>query len=171
MMGAELNIASRVNEGTVASLELALTDPPATSTRLDPPDTLAARGGGPLSVLYAEDNEVNAELVRQLVSLRGSMSLRVARNGTLALEMAQLDPPDLMLVDMNLGDMTGIELAHALQSDRSTRDVPLVALSADALPEQIRAAMDCGFEAYLTKPIDFRELLATLDGYAQRASP
>jgi CheY-like chemotaxis protein len=84
--------------------------------------------------------------------------------------MATLDPPDLMLVDMNLGDMTGIELANALRADRATRDVPLVALSADALPEQIRAAMESGFEAYLTKPIDFHRLLATLDEYAQRVA-
>ncbi len=170
MMGAELNLSSRVDEGTVASLALPLTEPPETPSRLDLPPATAVRGGGTLHVLYAEDNEVNAELVRQLVRLRSSVILRVAANGTQALEMATLDPPDLMLVDMNLGDMTGIELANALRADRATRDVPLVALSADALPEQIRAAMDCGFEAYLTKPIDFHRLLATLDDYAQRVT-
>ncbi len=171
MMGAQLTLSSRLHEGTVASLALALTEPPAGNGRREPPDTFAPRGGGALSVLYAEDNEVNAELVRQLVTLRSAVTLRIAPNGTAALEMAQLDPPDLMLVDMNLGDMTGIELAHALRGDRATRDVPLVALSADALPEQIRAATDCGFEAYLTKPIDFHQLLDTLDRYAQRANP
>jgi PAS domain S-box-containing protein len=170
MMGAELNLSSRVNEGTVASLALPLTEPPAASARTSLPAASTIRGSGQLNVLYAEDNEVNAELVRQLVRLRSSVSLRVATNGANALEMALLDPPDLMLVDMNLGDMTGIELAHTLRSDRTTREVPLVALSADALPEQIRAAMDCGFEAYLTKPIDFQQLLATLDNYAHRAT-
>jgi PAS domain S-box-containing protein len=168
MMGAELNLSSRVNEGTVASLALPLTEPPASGSRMELPDAPAARGGGHLCVLYAEDNEVNAELVRQLVRLRSSVTLRVATNGAQAIEMALLDPPDLMLVDMNLGDMTGIELARALRADRATREVPLVALSADALPEQIRAAMESGFEAYLTKPIDFQQLLATLDSYAQR---
>jgi CheY-like chemotaxis protein len=122
-----------------------------------------------MSVLYAEDNEVNAELMRQIVSMRPAVSLRIAENGSIALEMATLDPPDLMLVDMNLGDMTGIELAQLLQKNRSTRDVRLVALSADALPAQIEAAMRCGFEGYLTKPMKVRELLAVLDSHNQEA--
>ena len=70
-----------------------------------------------LRVLYAEDNEVNVEMVRQVVKLRPSVALDVAESGALALEMARRDPPDLMLVDMNLGDMTGIELARALHAD------------------------------------------------------
>ena len=73
-----------------------------------------------------------------------------------------------MLVDMNLGDMTGIELASALRAHPSTREIRLVALSADALPEQIGAALDAGFESYLTKPINFRDLLDVLDGSSQR---
>jgi len=117
-----------------------------------------------VNVLYAEDDIVNAELMRQIVTLRPSVSLRVAENGTVALQMARSDPPDLLLVDMNLGDMTGIALAQALRRDRLTRDIRLVALSADALPEQIEAAKRNGFEGYLTKPIDFRELLTLLDG-------
>jgi CheY-like chemotaxis protein len=120
-------------------------------------------------VLYAEDDEVNAELVRQLVTMRRGVSLRVATSGAMAAEYARAEPPDLMLVDMNLGDMTGIELACALRRDRATRGIRLVALSADALPEQIRAAMACGFEAYLTKPINFEEVLAVLDAHNQDA--
>jgi len=123
-----------------------------------------ARIGATLSVLYAEDNEVNAELLRQIVTLRPSVSLRVAENGMRALQMARAEPPDLMLVDMNLGDMTGIDLARALRADPATANIRLVALSADALPEQIDAALAMGFEDYITKPIDFRQLLNVLDG-------
>ncbi len=68
-----------------------------------------------------------------------------------------------MLVDMHLGDMTGIELAHQLRRRPATAEVPLVALSADALPEQISAALEQGFEGYLTKPVNFRELLKVID--------
>jgi len=120
-------------------------------------------------VLYAEDNEVNAELVRQIVSLRPSVTLRVAESGTRALEMAQERPPDLMLVDMNLGDMTGIELASALRADPMTHDIRLFALSADALPEQIDAALRDGFRGYLTKPIEFGKLLSLFDDHLQPA--
>jgi CheY-like chemotaxis protein len=142
---------------------LRIAAPPAANSALPASLQTEERASPPLSVLYAEDNEVNAELMRQIVSLRPAVSLRLAENGSIALEMATLDPPDLMLVDMNLGDMTGIELAHLLHRDRATRDIRLIALSADAMPEQIEAAMRCGFESYLTKPINFRELLAVLD--------
>jgi CheY-like chemotaxis protein len=71
-----------------------------------------------------------------------------------------------MLLDMHLGDMTGLELARTLRSDPVTSDIPLAALSADALPEQIDAALRQGFAAYLTKPIDFQALLRLLDDAA-----
>jgi len=166
MMGGSLGITSTFGEGTTASLKLRIAVPPAANSVLPPPLQTEPRASQPISVLYAEDNEVNAELMRQIVSLRPAVSLRLAENGSIALEMATLDPPDLMLVDMNLGDMTGIELAELLHRDRSTREIRLIALSADALPEQIDAAMRCGFEGYLTKPINFRELLAVLDRHS-----
>jgi PAS domain S-box-containing protein len=169
MMGGSLHITSTFGEGTTARLALRITAPPAANAASSAPQNADARPAQAMSVLYAEDNEVNAELMRQIVSMRPAVSLRMAENGSIALEMATLDPPDLMLVDMNLGDMTGIELAHLLHRNRATRDIRLVALSADAMPAQIDAAMRCGFESYLTKPINFRELLAVLDKHSQDA--
>ena len=167
MMGGALTVTSTFGEGTSATLKLQIASPPAVEPDSARMGRSEARNFRALRVLYAEDDEVNAELVRQIVTLRRGVSLRVATNGARALAIARIDPPDLMLVDMNLGDMTGIELAQALQRDRATRDIRLVALSADALPEQIRAAMGCGFESYLTKPINFEELLAMLDKHSQ----
>jgi PAS domain S-box-containing protein len=169
MMGGTLTISSTFGVGTCASLKLGIAAAPAVKSdpaRLGRTEAPAAPS---LTVLYAEDDEVNAELVRQLVTMRRGVSLRVATSGAMALECARADPPDLMLVDMNLGDMTGIELARELRRDRATRDVCMVALSADALPEQIRAAMACGFESYLTKPINFDEVLAVFDSHSQEA--
>jgi CheY-like chemotaxis protein len=99
------------------------------------------------------------------VALRPSVDLSVARSGAQALEMARRDPPGLMLVDMNLGDMTGLELAGRLLASPSTASLRLVALSADALPEQISATLAAGFENYLTKPVDFRKFLDVLDSH------
>ncbi len=169
MMGGTLTVTSTLGVGTCASLRLGIASAPAVKPDSARMGRSEPRGFRSLRVLYAEDDEVNAELVRQLVSMRRGVSLRIATNGALALESARADPPDLMLVDMNLGDMTGIELARELRRDRATRDIRLVALSADALPEQIRAAMACGFESYLTKPINFEELLAVLDTHSQEA--
>ena len=169
MMGGTLTITSTFGVGTCATLKLDVVPAPAAPSDSTRMGRSPARAAPSLSVLYAEDDEVNAELVRQLVTMRCGVSLRVATDGATALALARSDPPDLMLVDMNLGDMTGIELARELRRDRATRDVRLVALSADALPEQIRAAMACGFESYLTKPINFEEVLAVLDAHRQDA--
>jgi len=97
------------------------------------------------------------------------VTLRIAESGHSALQMARTHAPDLMLVDMNLGDMNGLELASALRNGFATRDIELVALSADALPEQIDAALKNGFRDYLTKPVDFRRLLGLLDERLQTA--
>ena len=163
MMGGELQISSVFGEGTTALLTLKIAKAPE-PVAPRPVPVAADRVTQELRVLYAEDNEVNAELMHQIVRLRPYVSLRVAENGSAALEMAAADPPDLMLIDMNLGDMTGLDVARALQRQRATRDIRMVALSADALPDQIDAAMRCGFEGYLTKPIKFDQLLALLDG-------
>jgi CheY-like chemotaxis protein len=168
MMGGTLTVSSTFGVGTCAKLRLGIATAPAARSEAA---RLVRSQAGPatvLNVLYAEDDEVNAELVRQLVTMRRGVCLRVATSGAAALASARADPPDLMLVDMNLGDMTGTELARELRRDRATRDVRLVALSADALPEQIRAAMASGFESYLTKPINFDEVLGVLDEHCQQ---
>jgi PAS domain S-box-containing protein len=164
LMRGRLDVQSTVGKGTVATMVLETTDVrPAHVPSPAPPSQHGALDTS-LRVLYAEDNEVNVELVRQVVGLRPEIALSVAESGAIALAMARRDPPDLMLVDMNLGDMTGIELARHLQQRPATASIRLVALSADALPEQIDAALACGFEGYLTKPVDFRQLLNVLDG-------
>ncbi len=163
LMDGELQIASTLGHGTVATLLLKRADAPATSESIAAPPSQHGTFGGTLRVLYAEDDEVNVELIRQVVMLRPAIALSVATSGRRALEMARHDPPDLMLVDMNLGDMTGLELAQALATTPATAELPLVALSADALPEQISMALAAGFEGYLTKPVDFRKLLHLLD--------
>jgi PAS domain S-box-containing protein len=168
LMQGELRIDSSVDRGTQASLTLACSpDAPEPTGRASPPSQHGALDET-LRVLYAEDNEVNVEIVRQVVKLRPSVAFDVAENGAVAFQKARRDQPQLILVDMNLGDMTGIELAQALHADPATSGIRLVALSADALPEQIDAALACGFEDYLTKPINFRELLDVLDGRRHR---
>jgi hypothetical protein len=168
LMQGELRIESAVDHGTEASLTLACShEAPEQSGGRSPPSQHGLLDEA-LRVLYAEDNEVNVEIVRQLTKLRPSVVFDVAENGATAFHKARRDQPQLMLVDMNLGDMTGLELAQALRADPSTAGIRLVALSADALPEQIDAALAMGFEDYITKPIDFRELLNVLDGRRNR---
>ncbi len=168
LMQGELRIESTLGQGTEASLTLACAaEAPEQVGGPSPPSQHGSLDES-LRVLYAEDNEVNIEIVREVVKLRPSVALDVAESGALAFRKARRDQPQLILVDMNLGDMTGIELAQALHADPATSGIRLVALSADALPEQIDAALAMGFEDYLTKPINFRELLDVLDGRRSR---
>ena len=124
--------------------------------------------GTELVVLYAEDNDVNIELVRQVLTLRPSCHLIVAGSGAEALALAQTHHPDLFLLDMHLGDMSGFELASRLQQDPELGEVPRVAFSADAMPDQIHRARDRGFSGYLTKPLNVHALLACLDEHTER---
>ncbi len=121
-----------------------------------------------LVVLYAEDNDVNIELVREVLKLRPGCQLLVAGNGAEALRMAHARAPDLFLLDMHLGDMTGFELAQQLARDPELAQVPRVAFSADAMPDQIHRAREKGFIGYLTKPLDIRALLACIDEHIER---
>ena len=131
---------------------------------------LAARPAGKteLRVLYAEDNDINAELVLEVLKLRPGCLVRVATSGAETLAMAREQAPDLFLLDMHLGDMSGFELTRRLQEEPALRDVPRVAFSADAMPDQIHRARDQGFSGYLTKPLDVAALLACVDEHTER---
>ena len=119
-------------------------------------------------VLYAEDNRLNIELVSQLLELRSGCELRVAHHGREAIASARAAPPDLLLIDKHLGDMTGIDVIDALRDEPALCGVPRIALAADALPERQRAAREQGFDDYLTKPVDVAELLGCLDRHLAR---
>lgn len=170
-MQGRLEVRSQVGVGSSFIAWVPLATAAELPARADPtqPSALGpASGDAELVVLYAEDNEVNVELVRQVLRLRPSCRLLVAANGAEALAMAHDHAPDLFLLDMHLGDMSGFELAHQLQQDPELREVPRVAFSADAMPDQIHRASDHGFCDYLTKPLDVNALLACVDAHAER---
>ena len=123
------------------------------------------------TVLYAEDNEINVLLVRQILELRPAWRLEVANCGAHALQMIPLVKPDLLLLDMHLGDMSGLELLDLLDQDEFAKGLVKVALSADAMPDRIEQAKARGFSAYLTKPLDVMALLQCLDGYLSTNGP
>ncbi len=164
LMGGELTVDSRVGEGSCFTAAFPLA--PAVGLPGAGAEAEAAGAGPnsrPYTVLYAEDNPVNVELLRQVLKLRPACCLQVAANGEQALRMAQQEPPDLMLVDMHLGDMTGLELAAHLARDPRLSGLPRIVLSADASPDQTRAAQAAGFVAYLTKPLNVAQLLRNID--------
>lgn len=114
----------------------------------------------PLNVLYVEDHPGNIALVVAMCKGRAGIRLSLAGSGGQAVTMVANERPDLMLVDMNLGDMSGIELRQALLDRGLATGLRMVALSADAMPAHIEAARAAGFDGYLTKPLRLRELMA-----------
>ena len=109
----------------------------------------------PGRVLYIEDNLVNALLVQEVLVPHPWVQLSVAADGRSGLQMALHEQPDLVLLDMQLPDMSGEEVLHALRSEPATAALRCVALSANAMPDDVDAAMRAGAMAYWTKPIDF----------------
>ena len=122
-----------------------------------------------LSVLYIEDNAVNVILVQQLVAMRPAMALTCAPDGASGVAQALQSVPDVVLIDMHLPDMDGIEVLHRLRAVPELAHTKMLALSANGVGDDITAALAAGFDDYWTKPIDFRQFLAGLDALAQGA--
>ena len=116
-------------------------------------------------LLYVEDNPINMLIVEELVNKRGGITLFGAETVAEGLQQAARLQPRLILVDMQLPDGDGHQLLQALRADASTAAIPCVALSANAMPEDVRRATEAGFADYWTKPIDFKIFLAGLDRF------
>lgn len=115
------------------------------------------------TVLYVEDNPANLQLVEQLIARRPDIRLLNAVNGHLGIEMARAFQPEVILMDINLPGISGIEALKILREDTATAHIPVVAVSANAIPRDIAIGLEAGFFRYLTKPIRVNEFLNTLD--------
>ncbi|HYK12528.1 MAG TPA: response regulator, partial [Burkholderiales bacterium] len=115
------------------------------------------------TLLYVEDNPANLMLVEDLIARRPDIRLVSARDGISGIEMAQAEKPDVILMDINLPGISGIEALRVLVTDRATAHIPVIALSANAMPRDIEKGLEAGFFRYLTKPIKVNEFMATLD--------
>jgi CheY-like chemotaxis protein len=120
-----------------------------------------------------EDNPANLELVEQLIARSSDMHLLCAVNGNSGIELARANRPDVILMDINLPDIDGFEALRILRSDPATAHIPVVAISANAMPSDIEKGLSAGFLRYITKPIKVNEFMDTLDavlGFAERES-
>ncbi len=119
-------------------------------------------------VHYVEDNETNVEVMRGILAQRPQVELSVSITGLDGLAAVRQRLPDLILLDMHLPDISGMELLRHLKADRRTAGIPIVIVSADALAHQIDAAFEAGASHYLTKPVNVNELLTVLDSLLER---
>lgn len=119
-------------------------------------------------VLYVEDNPANIELINQVVSSqRPNINLIIDSTGLNVVQKAEVYTPDLILLDLNLPEIHGSEIVNQLKGTVATANIPIVVLSADALPEQIKKLKTMGAADYMTKPIQVSQLLQVLDQYCK----
>jgi PAS domain S-box-containing protein len=117
----------------------------------------------PATVLYIEDNLSNSTLMERILANRPGVKLLLAMQGRMGLDLAREHVPDLILLDVHLPDMQGDIVLRHLRADARTKDIPVAMVSADATPGQIERLKAAGAQAYLTKPIDVKQLLAFVD--------
>ncbi len=134
----------------------------------EPPASAASTAPGEpgLHVLCVEDNPVNLQLVRELIALRPLVRLRTAVDGLSGVAAALHERPDLLLLDLQLPDIDGLEVMRRVRAEPGMSGCRIIALSADAMPDHIAAALAAGFDDYWTKPIQFDVFLGHLDRMA-----
>jgi len=169
-MGGTLDLVSTPDQGSTFWVELPVAEGPV--QRVERQQELAAPvAPGPepepaMTVLYIEDNLSNLQLVERVLSRRAGTRLISAMRPQLGLELAAEHDPDLILLDLHLPDMPGQEVLRRLQAEPRTAQVPVVVLSADARPKLIEQLLAEGVRAFLTKPLDVKELLELLQTVA-----
>src|ERR1700722_2042070 len=172
-MGGTTGVTSTQGEGSTFWIELPATEPVAVSQlALDRDVIVSSRAYSTgKTVLYVEGMVENFRLVEQILRQRPSVTLLPAMLADVALDLARQPCPDLILLDLRLPDMPGEEVLLRLRADARTRDIPVVILSADATRQRIDQLRADGVVDYLTKPIDVRSLLRTVDSALGEARP
>jgi PAS domain S-box-containing protein len=166
LMGGAIGVDSTVGAGSVFWIELISAAAPQCvdeggEAAADSPQHLP-HGARLRTLLCVEDNPANLKLVEELIARRPELRLLTAVNGTLGIELARAAQPEMILMDVTLPDISGIEAMKILREDPLTTHIPIVALSANAMPRDIMKGLEAGFFRYLTKPIKVNEFMDTL---------
>ena len=155
-MGGRMDVQSAYGEGSTFSVQLPLSESPEVrylrlGAEVSHPPSIPE---GAHTILQIEDNPANLKLVERV--LEGFPGVRVisAPQGRLGLELARQHDLDVILLDLNLPDISGFEILRILRADPATRDIPVIVISADATKEQVRRLLDAGARAYVTKPLE-----------------
>jgi PAS domain S-box-containing protein len=167
LMAGTIGVESAVGEGSVFWFELGAADAPELpleETEPVAPATSQDESGSRLrTVLCIEDNPANLRLIGQLIARRADISLLTAVNGNSGIELARTSQPEVILMDINLPDISGFEALNILREDPATAHIPVVAISANAMPRDVEKGLKAGFFRYLTKPIKVNVFMGTLN--------
>ena len=168
-MGGRIAVDSRAGEGSCFEVRLPRAQPAEPTCPAPEPAGGAAVGIVPVAaaaphprLLYIEDNPVNLLIVSELLRRRPDLRLDTAVDGREGIALARRHRPALVLIDMQLPDMDGLDVLHRLRADPATASLRCIAVSANAMPDDIRVALDRGFDDYWTKPLDLTRLMDAL---------
>jgi PAS domain S-box-containing protein len=164
LMGGTLNARSSPGMGSTFTLELPRAAQAAAPLRADEEDAVEPAAYHRRVIHYVEDNETNAEVMRGILALRPQVDLEVSTLGLDGLAGIKRRHPSLVLLDMQLPDIDGLELLRHLQADPGTADIPVIVVSADATEARVSQAIATGATHYLTKPINVPVFLSAVDG-------
>jgi PAS domain S-box-containing protein len=167
LMGGVIGAESVVGAGSVFWVELIRAARPQLANiagKTAEPEVAQIQVDAPLrTVLYVEDNPANLKLVEQLIARRSDLRLLTSTDATTGIDLARIHQPEVILMDINLPGISGITALKMLHNDPLTRHIPIVAISANAMPHDIKKGLEAGFFRYLTKPIKVAAFTETLD--------
>jgi signal transduction histidine kinase/CheY-like chemotaxis protein len=165
LMDGSIGVESEPGKGSVFWIELGLTAAPALANPVRHLPAIPRSpdiGAQQHTLLYVEDNPANLMLVEDLIARRPDIRLLSARDAQTGITLALAALPDVILMDINLPGISGIRMMAELAANPVTAHIPVVALSANAMPRDIERGMEAGFFRYLTKPIKVNEFMTTL---------
>ncbi|WP_229417390.1 ATP-binding protein [Massilia sp. Root418] len=167
LMGGVIGASSSQGVGSLFWIELRATEP-LPSLDSETARALADNAGqhapdAPAAILYVEDNPANLKLVEEIISFRPDLRLLSAPDAHLGVELARAHQPDIILMDINLPGMSGLDAMRVLRSDSRTQHIPVIALTANAMPRDIEKGVAAGFFRYLIKPINIDEFTEAIN--------
>jgi CheY-like chemotaxis protein len=162
LMGGEIGVTSTAGIGSLFWIELKSTEVTQYAPVSRALDAISSRAATPANgtsrtMLYVEDNPANLKLVQEIIGFRPDIRLLTAADGSFGVELARGHLPDVILMDINLPGISGNEAMLMLRADPKTAHIPVIALSANAMPRDIEKSMAFGFFRYITKPINIEQ--------------
>ncbi|HHJ80222.1 MAG TPA: response regulator, partial [Candidatus Tenderia electrophaga] len=167
LMGGTVGVSSEKNVSSTFWLELNCQVQTTTEKQAQTPDNqpqvISEETKAAKTILYIEDNPANLRLVEGLIKSQTQYAFSSAIEPILGLELAYTQKPDLILLDINLPGLNGFEVLKYLRTNDATRHIPVIAISANAMPGDIETGRVAGFDAYITKPINLAKLISTIN--------